>query len=352
MKKAFTLIELLIVITLIAILALTLIPYVTKSVEESRMVRLSSDMKLIKNYISDYYKNQIKGVNETNVMSVIERSVFPLDYAHLTSINNIPASGTTMLSYLSKKNNIFLPTDPWGTPYSINIITGTLPDPVTIDFSKNPTDIKLLKFSSLSREKFASYDNLKYENLNIANPGDITIDLKYKLYYAENFTPLTADTTFTVKELYISAESGIMDYGADIAKKRYATINLANTGEYRNSFGTPARDYLKSRYEHLKTQNTNTLNDVERYNLYLSILFAETSTRKVILDIESLKIEMRLNSRVKNSSGALQAPVMKEFYFFPFSGYIDLTLYSAGPDRSFRSIKDNISRNERFRIAP
>ena len=352
MKKAFTLIELLIVITLIAILATILIPYVSKSVEESRMVRLTTDMTLIKNYISEYYKIQLKDVQDLNVMSTLEKSVFPLEYSSKSTINYTPLPNTTFLSYLSKERNIYLPTDPWGTPYSINIISGTLPDPFRIDFSKNPSNIKLLKFSSLSREKFASFDNSKFEQLSLANPGDLTIDFKYKLYYAEKFVPLPEDLIFKVRDLYISAESGIMDYGADIAKKKFATINFSNTGIQKNTLGIPAKDYMKSKYNSLYTENTNILNDVERYNLYLGIVFQETSTRKVILDVESLKIEMRLNSRSKNSAGLIQPPVMKNFYFFPFTGDIEISILSAGPDRSFKKIKDNITRSEKLRVSP
>ncbi len=88
-KKAFTLIELLIVITIIAILAGAVLPYVQQYVEDSRISKARQDLTEIRNALVRFETDQLMSYNDTT----ISRLVGP---------------------YLNKGMS-----DPWGSPYVV-----------------------------------------------------------------------------------------------------------------------------------------------------------------------------------------------------------------------------------------
>lgn len=89
-KRAFTLIELLIVITIIAILAGAALPYVQHYVDESRFTRAKQDLDEIRNALVRYETDQSKVYDKTDIRDLVG-------------------------SYLSKAL-----IDPWGSPYKVN----------------------------------------------------------------------------------------------------------------------------------------------------------------------------------------------------------------------------------------
>lgn len=88
-RRALTLIELLIVITIIAILAGAAVPFVQQYVEESRYSRAKQDLNEIRNGLMRYEADQNKVYDKTDIRDLVG-------------------------SYLSKALS-----DPWGSPYKI-----------------------------------------------------------------------------------------------------------------------------------------------------------------------------------------------------------------------------------------
>lgn len=94
-KQAFTLIELLIVITIIAILAGAALPYVQQYVDESRFSRAKQDLNEIRNALMRYEADQNKIYDKPDIRDLVG-------------------------SYLSKAL-----IDPWGSPYKISSTSST-----------------------------------------------------------------------------------------------------------------------------------------------------------------------------------------------------------------------------------
>lgn len=106
MKKGFTLIELLVVIAIIIILAAILLPYIINRVEESRISRMTGEIRSLKTAMLLYYN---------------DLSVFPNTWDDL--VNNGPANPRWKGPYIERIPNsntaVWTEASPWKTNFRL-----------------------------------------------------------------------------------------------------------------------------------------------------------------------------------------------------------------------------------------
>ena len=116
-NKAFTLVEILIVVVILGILAAIVIPQFSQASEEARLSSLCSDLQTVRSQI-ELYKIQHKDVVPGLLAGAIDQATFISQMTGQTDING--AAGTDYGPYLQK-----VPTNPFTDGDGIN---GAAPD--------------------------------------------------------------------------------------------------------------------------------------------------------------------------------------------------------------------------------
>lgn len=102
--KAFTLIELMVVIVILSVLAVFVVPRITKRPEDARVTKAKIEISNLEQALELYY---------------LDNGMYPTTEQGLKALIQIPETGDIPPNwkeggYLVKGN---VPTDPWGSPY-------------------------------------------------------------------------------------------------------------------------------------------------------------------------------------------------------------------------------------------
>lgn len=207
-NRAFTLIELLIVITIIAILAGAALPYVQQYVDESRFSRAKQDLNEIRNALMRYEADQNKVYNKPDIRDLVG-------------------------SYLSKAL-----IDPWGSPYKVAPTSSTCYTlgPDGADSTGDEYKVYFRPPLALSKAYWEDSDQT----------GGLTNGDKLILKFSRPLRRNAGDgpqSTVATDDLVYTAGAPAADYAVSFPPSDFdMTVNLVLAG---NPTFKPGQDYIK-----------------------------------------------------------------------------------------------------------
>ncbi|MCD5406623.1 MAG: prepilin-type N-terminal cleavage/methylation domain-containing protein [Desulfotomaculum sp.] len=162
-KKGFTLVELLVIITIIGVLAAVIAPNVIKAIEKSKVAGATSDYKAIKAATLNFYA-------DTGVWPVDNANAGGANAGFVQNVGSPPVDCRWNGPYLERWKE----KNPWGGAYNFKIASGTV-------FGTAAADERYLELTNVPQNAWQQLRNdlgatvVKPDNFTAPNPIQILI---------------------------------------------------------------------------------------------------------------------------------------------------------------------------------